>query len=124
MGSTESWTSKELLNMFYNDNNGSFSTNPTSVLEYDNQPQRSENDDTDIFNNRNIGDEVVDSSIMPPNFHNMSNNNQVNYGTSSNVAIDANNNGEPAEIIVSRVVFALLISISLVLNLLLILAVK
>merc|ERR1719412_775086 len=58
---------------------------------------------------------------MPPNYQNMTN---YNYGTSTHVAIDANNNnGEPAEIIVSRVVFALLISISLVLNLLLILAV-
>merc|ERR1719412_2938941 len=58
---------------------------------------------------------------MPPNYQNMTN---YNYGTSTHVAIDANNNnGEPAEIIVARVVFALLISISLVLNLLLILAV-
>ena len=137
MGSTEN-PSIDLFDMFsttvFDDNNNySLSANPStnSFLEKENRiPQRSENSDANIFSNRDIGEEYDINIIEHPNFQNMSNIHQrgvgvgSGYGATSNIAIDAANHGdEPAEIIVSRVVFALLISISLVLNLLLILAV-
>jgi len=137
MGSTEN-PSIDLFYMFsttvFDDNNNySLSANPStnSFLEKENRiPQRSENSDANIFSNRDIGEEYDINIIENPNLQNMSNIHQrgvevgSGYGTTSNIAIDAANHGdEPAEIIVSRVVFALLISISLVLNLLLILAV-
>ena len=138
MGSTEN-PSIDLFDMFsttvFDDNtNYSLSADPSSsdsFLEINNRiPQRSENSDTNIFSNRDIGDEYDINIIRSQNFQNMSNIHQRgvgdtnSYGVTTNVAIDAANHGdEPAEIIVSRVVFALLISISLVLNLLLILAV-
>ena len=137
MGSTDN-PSIDLFDMFsttvFDDNtNYSLSANPSSnsFLESDNRiPQRSENNDANIFSNRDIGEEYDINIIENPNFQNMSNIHQrgvgggSGYGSTSNVAIDSASHGdEPAEIIVSRVVFALLISISLVLNLLLILAV-
>ena len=137
MGSTEN-PSIDLFDMFsttvFDDNNSySLSANPStnSFLEKENRiHQRSENGDANIFSNRDIGEEYDINIIEHPNFQNMSNIHQrgvgvgSGYGATSNIAIDAANHGdEPAEIIVSRVVFALLISISLVLNLLLILAV-
>jgi len=129
MGSTDN-PSIDLFDMFsttvFNDNTSySSSTNPSSdssLVKQNRIPQRPENSDTNIFSNRDIGDEYDISITQSQNFNNMSNIHQRGVGT--NVAIDAANHGdEPAEIIVSRVVFALLISISLVLNLLLILAV-
>ena len=118
-----SWTPSDLFSMFYNDTQRNTPENLPNhnMVELDNAPQNSENDDSDIFSNRDIGDDIS-GRILRSNFRNITSKVPVSYGTSTNVIIDSDE-GEPAEIIVSRVVFALLISISLVLNLLLILAV-
>ena len=118
------WTSSDLLNYFYtNSTHRNYSEHPNEHIhsEDDRLHQRPDIDHTNTFGNRNIGDEI-NARIMPPSFENITNQDRNGYGVASNVAIGAGDS-DPAEVIISRVVFALLISISLVLNLLLILAV-
>ena len=118
------WTSSDLLNYFYNNSTDrNYSEHPIEHIhsEDDRLHQRPDIDNTNTFGNRNIGDEI-NARIMPPSFENITNPDRNGYGVASNVAIGAGDS-DPAEVIISRVVFALLISISLVLNLLLILAV-
>ena len=118
------WTSSDLLNYFYNNStHRNYSEHPNEQIHSkdDRLHHRPGIDNTNTFGNRNIGDEI-NARIMPPSFENITNPDRNGYGVASNVAIGAGDS-DPAEVIISRVVFALLISISLVLNLLLILAV-